>query len=136
MTRRQKPGASIHLITAPLQAGRHGAVVIAPRAVSVPGGDTTILLGGIEAGLALRPVVALVFVGGLLVLRLTLLGIDDEVRRRLPLRRSLSVRASALGVGIPAAIGGRRRALPGVSRWRRRDHIDALIVRRSGVDTI
>jgi len=73
------------------------------RAVRVPGGDTARRLGGIEAGLPLRPVVALVFVGGLLVLRLTLLGIDDEVRRRLPLRRSLSVRASALGVGAAFA---------------------------------
>src|SRR5260221_6274174 len=73
-------GQSIDLVAAALQARRHGAIVVIPDSIDVAARlHAAAGFGGIESGLALGPTVALELIRRLLILRLPILGVNDQI---------------------------------------------------------
>src|ERR1700730_9823060 len=71
---------SIDLVAAALQARRHGTVVVIPDSIDVAARlHTTARFGRIESGLVLGPTVALELIRRLLILRLPILGVNDQI---------------------------------------------------------
>src|SRR5262249_43497308 len=66
-------------VAPPFEAGRHCTLVGSTLAVGLLRRNTAVGLGGIKAGLALRPLVTLVLVARLILLRLAILRLDEAV---------------------------------------------------------
>src|ERR1700678_447127 len=85
----------VDLVAPPLQTRGHRPVVVAANHIRIAGGGASAFrLRGIEAGLPLRPVVALELVGALLFLGLAVLRVDHQIILRTAIRgwRRLLVR--------------------------------------------
>src|ERR1700727_1877651 len=101
-----------HAIAARLEARSHCALILFATRTSISTGHAAALLGRIEAGLGLGPVMAFVLIGRLLLLRLAVLRVDVEVigrsggrRARLLIRpfRRIHDRV-AVGSGLPLIV--------------------------------
>src|ERR1700678_42530 len=81
--KRSNPPALIHLVTARRQASGHRAIVVAAAAIRIAGRHSPARLSRIEAGLALRPAMALELIGRLLILALAVFRINDQIALRI-----------------------------------------------------
>ena len=111
-----RPSGSIHLIAASLQTSRHGPLVVVAGPIHVARNPAA-SLGRIESGLSSCPVVAFVAVGGLLVVALAVLRINDQIilraaagtgvlrsgRRLVGVVRRIHDRIAVLG-GLPGVV--------------------------------
>ena len=100
-------------VPAALEAGAHGALISGPLGAGIAGRHAAIGLRGIKSRLALRPLVALVFVPGLLLVRLPVLRVHKHVAVLAGRRRR---RIGARGIRIAGRVDYFILAIVAISR--------------------
>src|SRR5579871_80847 len=121
--------SSVELIAATLQAGRPRSIVVGVTAIELLFRHSAVGGRWIEAALRLGPVAAVVLIGRLLILALSVFRIDEKVRAaRRPGRAGHGRRAGVRGLRLRRTV---RRAGRGAIRWI--DDRIAVLIRLPGI---